>query len=84
VSVDLKKEMGGFYKDLQQIVQELSYPLVNDLHDLCLHLLWKRHEEMIWKERIEVLNQVEKEKQRKIFTNYIEDYNSESNALIFV
>lgn len=42
--VDLKKEIADFNKDLQQISQELSYRFISDLHDLCLHLLWKWHE----------------------------------------
>lgn len=56
--VELKKEIGDFNKDLQQISQELSYRFVSDLHDLCLHLLWKWHEERVWEKREEVLGHV--------------------------
>lgn len=40
----LNKEIDDFNKDLQQISSELSYRFKSDLHDLCLHLLWKWHE----------------------------------------
>jgi len=42
--VKLNKQIKDFNKDLQQISQGLSYGFVSDLHDLCLHLLWKWHE----------------------------------------
>ena len=85
----LKREVEDFNKDLQQISEELSYRFVTDLNDLCLHLLWKWHEEHRWREREEVFNQVERQRnnQHKIFMGYLDTdvrLNSQSNALIFV
>lgn len=44
----IKKEVDDFNKDLQQISQRLSYQFLCDLHNLCLKLLWKWHEERAW------------------------------------
>lgn len=40
----LNKEIEDFNKDLLQISEELSYRFTSDLHNFCLHLLWKWHE----------------------------------------
>lgn len=87
--ISLKNEIADFNKDLQQISQELSYGFVSDLHDLCLHLLWKWYEEKNWEDRVAVFDQMENQRdnQYQIFMGYLDTdirKNSDSNALIFV
>lgn len=85
----LNKQIEDFNKDLQQISQELSYSFVSDLHDICLHLLWKWHESRTWQKREEILKdfQMKKANQYSIFMGFLDTNhrkNSESHARHFL
>jgi hypothetical protein len=53
---------------------ELLYSFVNDLHDLCLHVLWKFHEERVWRKREEVFAHLDKQRdnQLSIFLGHLD------------
>lgn len=62
----LNEEIGKFNKDLRQISQQLTFRFVSDLHDLCLHILWKWHEQKQWEVTGKPLNELKDERQKQL------------------